>query len=180
MTNKEPDAEARKISRLRDQSFEDAYKVHDVGSALVRDRLQEYNLQAFQHGDDRRDEDDVYSGTGVDLGVQHSGDVCGWIEVKTKQSEDWMGRYNYVDHEEYRGFATYRDEPVFVYFCHVKDLESAAVGDRYFVRVPPTTEDDIATKLPFTSKGKEVIEIPDAYRLSWPDVVGCFLDHLNS
>jgi len=176
--------ENRRISNLRTQSFEDAYSVHDVGETLVCDRLLDFNLQAFKHGDDKRDEDAVYSGTGVDLGVEmadaqtrayrdpslNSGPV-GWIEVKTKKDLEWMGRLNKSHWEEYRGFATYREEPVFVFFCHVKDVEYSDVGERYFVRVPPSNESDTATTLPFTSKGHEIVEV-ESERLDWSSVLG--------
>jgi len=172
------DHDLQRISELRNQSFENAYAVHDVGTALVRDRLAEFNLQVFNHGDDKRDED-TYAGTGVDLGIEHSGETVGWIEVKTKQSADWLGRLNKEDWIEYRGFATYQDEDVFVFFALVEDVDSAKVSRQYFVRVPSMDEEDIAVTLPFESKGHELVEINDEYSVRWPTVVGSAMNQLH-
>lgn len=179
-----------RINRLRDQSFEDAYRVHDVGTAYIRDRIAEYDLTVFEHGDDKRDEN-VYSGTGIDLGVVEADsdiddgtvgtptEVLSWIEVKTKRSEEWLGRCNHEDWTEYRGFATYVEEDVYVFFAHVTDVESAMIDTWYFVRVPPLDEDDIAVKLPFKSKGHEIVEANDAHAVGWPTVVGSCIDELS-
>lgn len=172
------DYDIKRVSNLRNQTFEEAYQVHDVGQMIFCDRLEQFNLQAFEHGDDKRDED-VYSGTGIDLGVQHQGQTIGWVEIKTKTSESWLGRLNKEDWQEYRGFATYVDEEVFVYFALVEDVDDARVSERYFVRVPPMGEEDIAVDLPFESKGHKIVEIADAHRLQWPDVVYSFLDELH-
>jgi len=171
MTQKQHHTESlSRISELRDQSFGEAYAKHDVGTALVRDRCAEFRLTVFSHGDDRRDQD-VYSGTGVDLGIEKGDTTCGWIEVKCKSSREWLGRLNKHDWEEYRGFATLQDCPVYVSFFLVEDVDTAAVSKSHHVRVPPSTEDDIATDLPFTSKGHELVEIADDHFVGWPTVI---------
>ena len=167
------------IARLRDNSFSANYDKHDVGTAMVRDKLGEHGLTVFEHGDDRRDED-VYSGTGVDQGVQYDGDVCGYIETKTKTSADWMGRCNLRDWCEYRGFATYENAPVYVYFALVEDVDSAHITEQFFVRVPSMGEGDIAEELPFQSKGHSLVEISDEHAVGWPRVLSAFFGTVDT
>jgi len=179
MTKKQSDNELHRIGELRNQSFQDAYEVHDVGEALLTDRLNEFGLTVFKHGDDKRDKD-VHRGTGVDFGVEHDGETIGWVEVKCKKtSKEWLGRCNLSHLQEYRGFATYQNEPVFIFFCFVEDVDTAEVSEQYFVRVPPMDEDAHSEVLPFESKGHKLIEFPDEYNRGWPHVVGAFFDEVH-
>lgn len=166
------------IARLRDNSFSSNYDKHDVGTAMVRDKLGEHGLTVFEHGDDRRDED-VYSGTGVDQGVQYNGDVCGYIETKTKKSIEWMGRCNYHDFDEYVGFARYVDVPVFIYFAHVTDVDRAEIGASFFVQVDPENERVMYDPVPWPSKGKVPIEFDSKYAVQWPSVLSAFFGALG-
>lgn len=177
----------QRIGELRNQSFSEAYDSHDVGTAQIRDRIGEHGLVVFNHGDDLRDEDDTYSGTGIDLGVQNreqqfrqqsEPETCGWVEVKTKSSQEWMGRINASDYQEYRGFATYVGEPVWLYFAHVTDVETATIEDSWFVKIPPMGEDDVAERLPFKSKGHHLVEIDESHSVGWPTVLESFFSTL--
>jgi hypothetical protein len=166
-----------KIARLRDNTFEENYNKHDVGTAMVRDRLSEHGLLVFEHGDDRRDED-VYSGTGVDQGVQYDGQTCGYVEVKTKTSAEWLGRCNHHDWQEYVGFAQYVDVPVYVYFALVEDVESAHVSEEFFVEVLPSSDESNFESLPFSSKGHRLVEASEDSYVRWPTVLSAFFDQL--
>lgn len=185
-------SEMARISRLRDNTLGENYEPHDISSALLIERLDEIGYYVESHGDDKRDSEQVYSGTGVDYEVRspHSSKTCGWFEVKSKRNAEWMGRLNQSHYEEYAGFAAYADEPVFLVFALVDDsdfdstsesfedsrsesekVDEQCVEDWQFAEVPSFGSKNIVEELPFSSKGHDLYEIDDEYLHSWPWVM---------
>lgn len=164
--------EMARIARLRDNTLADNYSVHDIASAMLIQRIEGLGYACEEHGDDKRDSEDVYSGTGVDFRIfsPNSGETCGWFEVKSKRSAEWLLRLNLEHWEEYCGFSAYEDEPVFLVFALV-DEDEDTVKEWEFVQVPAFGSNDVASELPFKSKGHSVVEIDGEYSRPFPFVM---------
>jgi hypothetical protein len=160
------DYEHGRINRLRNNSIKENYSVHDIGYQLLEDKLRPIGYRLFEHGQDFRDRDDIYCGVGVDFEVRgYAEQTCGYCELKTKRSAEWMGRCNEEDWNEYRGFAAYADVPIIVCFALV-DEDEQSVQQWAFCAVSPT--DNVAEKLPFSSKGHDLVEVPDEELRGFP------------
>ena len=176
MSDDNSDQEWARISRLRNKSIEENYSIHDIGTTLLNDRLHPLGYRLLEHGQNFGDHDDIYCGYGVDFEVRGqpfshgersdtnsrrlcgSEQTCGYVELKTKRSAEWMGRMNEKDWREYRGFAAYVDQPTVVAFALVDEDENT-VAEWGFHRVDPWG--NTVETLPFESKGHALVEIDD-------------------
>jgi len=167
--------EKGRIARLRDNSLQSNYQPHDIASGVLIQRCEELGYTVEEHGDDKRDSEEVYSGTGVDYRVlsPDDGRTCGYFEVKSKRSEEWIGRLNRTHMEEYAGFAAYVEQPVVLAFALVDESEQC-VEKWAFTHIPVWGTGDIYEELPFESKGHAVVEIKNEYLRSWPFVMSRF------
>jgi hypothetical protein len=125
------------VMEVRDRSLKEAYEVHDVGYEIIVARLTAHGFHVEDHGDDARHADEVYMGDGPDLAVyddEDAEDPLAFIEIKTKEDEDWFGRCNLRHYREYVNFSNEIDVPVFIWFA-LLDSETNVVHRDAFVEV---------------------------------------------
>lgn len=126
----------------RKRSFEASYRTADVAEQYIRNKLHEHQFIPRQLGMDRRYEElpsEEIEGK-PDLLLQKSNisvsgrTDCGYIEIKSKQNEDWMYICNQYQWEKYVDFATTRSEPLFIGWFLVDD-EDRRIYDEQYVKV---------------------------------------------
>jgi hypothetical protein len=170
MTLEQTDLTVEGVNAVRDRSFLEAYKVHDVGEEAVRAILASHGLSVEQHGDDARHADEIYFGSGPDLAVYKlppsvqentagvgsqyidtdTGqfvslterlELVGYIELKCKEDPAWFGRCNLRHFREYVNFANEVDVPVYIWFGLVDSDENRVLRQALF---PVEDTDQIA------------------------------------
>ena len=132
------------LLRSDGNSLQEGYKLHDIGEAYFRGRMDEMGLHTEQWGIDMRDDDSgelIYDDK-MDLRIWNDEghiDCRGICDIKTKSSERWLGIFNERHLVKYTKWADLYDVPVFVFFTLV-DKDANEVGSESFV-VPITPWD---------------------------------------
>lgn len=141
MTLEETNITEEELMEVRDRSLKEAYVPHDVAQDILVARLQAHGFTVVDHGDDARHADEVFFGDGPDHAIYHCPEsavdehepLC-YIEVKSKESEEWFGRCNKRHFNEYVAQADEVDCPVFLWFALV-DADANTVHREAFVEV---------------------------------------------
>lgn len=113
------------LDRPEGNSLQENYKKHDVGHRETVERLAELDCEVVEWGIDMRDDDGddgiIYDDK-MDFKVRHDGETVALLDVKTKGSPRYMGRFNERHYVKYFGHAEEYDVPVFVvmYQVHYK------------------------------------------------------------
>jgi len=161
MTLTESNLTVDQVQSVRDRSLVEAYEPHDVAQEIITRRLKRHGFFVEQHGDDARHVDEIMFGDGPDIAVYRLQDnvernddglgstfintntgrfvnqddaydlVC-YIEIKSKESQEWYGRCNRRHFDEYVNFANEVDVPVFIWFALVDSENNACLRDDFF------------------------------------------------
>jgi len=134
MTLEETNITEEQLKNVRDRSLEAAYEVHDLGHDIIVARMEAHGFEVEEHGDDARHADEVFYGQGPDLAIYDNGELVTYIEVKTKEAEEWFGRCNLRHYREYVNFTNEVDVPVFIWFALVNE-DTSFVHREAFVEV---------------------------------------------
>jgi hypothetical protein len=126
--------------------FAQNYDIHDILQYHLTDRLSMIGLDVEQFGfDGDRGSKNYDAGFGPDLKIYADGELCAYIEVKSKRlsanGDEWYGRLDKQHYDEYlygneHGFdgAKNEDVPVVIYFG-VVDEESGVIVRDGFIEV---------------------------------------------
>lgn len=121
----------------RKRSFLDSYQTTDIAEDHVIQQLTTESTSVRKYGDDRRHEELDFKETNgdPDLRVDDSeGNALAFVEVKAKQSEDWMFITNQYAFDEYVSHAQTYSPPTYVVWCHVNEQEGE-IYDTQFLQV---------------------------------------------
>jgi len=166
------------LGRPDGNSLKDNYKKHDVGHAETIERLQKLDCEVVEWGIDRRDDDGsdgiiyddkmdfkIYATTeggadlegGEDSEVFHNGRLVGLLDVKTKGSPRYMGRFNERHYVKYYEHAQEFDVPVFVAMFQVHYNRETVYASFVFELGKNDLYEDVLT----SSDSKAVSNFPD-------------------
>ena len=137
MTIEESSLTTAQVQSVRDRSLEEAYEPHDVGYDILETRLSQHGFTVVEHGDDKRHVDRIVFGEGPDMALYDTdntdeADPIAYIEIKTKEAEQWFGRCNRRHFNEYVNFANEIDVPVFIWFALVDADKGICLRDGFF------------------------------------------------
>lgn len=155
--------------------FKSNYIPHDILQEYLIDRLAMVGLECEQYGTDgdRGYKENPSSGYGPDLKVFADGDLCGYVEVKSKRLErngdEWIGRLDKSHFEEYlygndHDFdgAKEEDVPVIIYFGLIDD--ETIIRDGF---IPVKDEDQVQEGFRNGSDIVVTLERDDFRNLTW-------------
>ncbi len=132
--------------------FETNYEPHDCLQNYLTDRLSMIGLDVEQFGyDGDRSAKDYSGGYGPDLRIYAGGELCAYIEVKSKRlsanGDEWYARLDKDHWEEYlygheHGFdgAKNEDVPVVIFFGVVDEDTGVIVRDGF---IPVENEEQV-------------------------------------
>jgi len=139
MTLNESNQTVAEVQSVRDRSLEEAYEVHDVGYEICTRKLNRHGFTVEDHGDDERHADEILYGDGPDLAVYHDDELVAYMEIKTKESQEWFGRCNKRHFTEYVAFTDAVDVPVYIWFGLV-DADTGICKRDAFIEVTDTDQ----------------------------------------
>lgn len=133
--------------------FKVNYEPHDTLQNYLVDRLAMIGLETEQYGTDgdRSYQENPEGGYGPDLKVYADGELCAYIEIKSKRLErngdEWYGRldkrhweeYLYGNDHDFNG-AKNEDVPVVIFFGVVDESTGVIVRDGF---IPVEDEDQV-------------------------------------
>lgn len=158
------------------------YEKHDVGHAELVETLGEEGFDIVEWGIDRRDddgEDGIIYDDKMDFKVLRDDELVGLVDVKTKGSPRYMGRFNQRHYKHYYQHAEEFEVPTFVVMYQV-DYKTNTVHDGFtfelgidelYERVE-TSDDDAVPQFP---DGNNAVLVPHDYR----DGFGLFISRLK-
>lgn len=119
------------------------YKLHDIGEEAFVERIESHEapLSIVPWGIDMRDDDGdgiIYDDK-MDFKVTHDGETLCLIDVKTKGSPRYMGRFNERHYVKYHDHARENDVPVLVVMYQV-DYDTDAVHDAFVFEIDGCAE----------------------------------------
>lgn len=173
---RDTDTTPEDLDRPEGNGLKENYKKHDVGQQETVERLHALDCEVVEWGIDMRSdggEDGIIYDDKMDFKVMHNGELVALLDVKTKGSPNYMGRFNERHYVKYHGHAQDHDVPVFVvmYQVHYKreqvyDLFVFEVGtDEMYERVISSTEDNAAvSRFP---DGNDAVLVPHVHRKPW-------------
>jgi hypothetical protein len=120
------------LDRPEGNSLLENYEAHDVGEEWLIEQLESRRLTVEPWGIDMRHDDGddgIIFDNKMDLKVfDHDGNLAALVDVKTKRSPRYMGRFNERHYEHYSEHAETFDVPCYVVFCQIGPNPDA-VGD---------------------------------------------------
>lgn len=147
------------------------YELHDVGHEEAVRRLVEEGYRVEEWGIDRRHDDGeegIIFDDAMDFKVYHGDTLVGLMDVKTKSSARWMGRFNARHYDHYSEHAETFDVPAFVVMFQVDS--DGNVHDEFAVHIescdPIRSDDGTKAVYPFPD-GNDAVLVPHGARLSW-------------
>lgn len=108
--------EPEELDRPEGNSLLENYELHDHGEREFVRRVEELGFTVEPWGIDMRDDDGnglVYDDK-LDFKVYDEDNLIALVDVKTKSSPRWMGRFNLRHFEHYKEHADEYDVPTFV------------------------------------------------------------------
>lgn len=168
------------LSRPDGNGLADNYEKHDIGQAELLRRLDESAIDAEveEWGIDLRDDDGdriIYDDK-MDFRLVDDGDVVAHIDVKTKSSPSYMGRFNARHYDHYYHHATEKDVPTFVVMFQV-DYETETIDDEFVFRLGDAERDvriersSKSTAVDDFPDGNEAVLVPHEHRQPWHTLV---------
>lgn len=160
MARRDTDTTASDLDRPDGNSLKENYKKHDVGHQETVERLQKIGCEIVEWGIDMRNDDGddgiIYDDK-MDFKVFHNGDLVALLDVKTKGSPKYMGRFNERHYVKYHGHTEDFDVPVFVvmYQVHYKRNQ---VYDEFVFEIG---HGDLYENVLTSSDSKAVSNFPD-------------------
>lgn len=165
-------------------SFKANYSKHDVLETYLRGRLEWYGFTVEAYGIDKRHTEDAITDDKPDLRVKRNSETVGYIEVKSKSSEEWMGKLNlrhfkkylYGDDTEDDPFVGAQSASVPVYlFFGVVDVDASTLSSELIL--PVLTESQMGN--PFTVHGNKVVQLNLDDDLQWDAMVERLLSEVS-
>jgi hypothetical protein len=172
---RDADTTAADLDRPDGNGLKENYKKHDVGHQETVERLRKIGCEIVEWGIDMRHDDGddgiIYDDK-MDFKVFHNGELVALLDVKTKGSPKYMGRFNERHYVKYFGHAEEHDVPVFVamYQVHyqreqVYDSFVFEVGTgEMHERVISSTDSVAVNRFP---DGNDAVLIPHSERRRW-------------
>lgn len=163
------------LDRPEGNDLQTNYELHDVGDAEVAERLAQHGFRVEEWGIDRRRDDGeegIIFDDAMDFKVYDGdGELVALLDVKTKSSPRWMGRFNARHYDHYNEHAETFDVPAFVVMFQVGSDDE--IHDEFAVNVGDvepyrSSEDDAVRSFP---DGNEAVLIPHAARFTWTEVL---------
>lgn len=181
------------LDRPDGNSLKENYELHDIGHAEAVTRLEAQGYTVEEWGIDRRHDDGeegIIFDDAMDFKVYWDGELVALLDVKTKSSPQWMGRFNARHYDHYKEHAETFDVPSFVVMFQISpDAKSGDSGvsgeaedakfqvdgddnihDEFVVNVgscaPHRSGDDTKAVYSFPD-GNEAVLIPHTNRHSW-------------
>lgn len=163
------------LERPDGNGLKENYKKHDVGHRETVDRLREIGCEVVEWGIDMRHdegEEGIIYDDKMDFKVMKDGELVALIDVKTKGSPRYMGRFNERHYVKYYGHAEDFDVPVFVVMYQV-DYERDQVYDLFvfelgrgemYENVISSGESRAVSTFP---DGNKAVLIPHSEREGW-------------
>jgi hypothetical protein len=161
------------VGESRENTLAENYTKHDIAEQWVTGKLKRHGFTVEKLGIDKRHDMDAESSVCPDLRVSSNGNLCGYIEPKSKSVEypQWFGRLNYRHFKEYLNFIENEDVPLLLYFAIVdEDGMEPKVLREDFIAVY-SMDQIVETMVPQSNPNKVVQLDEDDYR-SWPWVFG--------
>lgn len=168
------------LERPEGNGLEANYELHDVGHREVVERLNDRGLDVHEWGIDMRHddgEDGIIFDDKMDFKIvdpDHD-EVIALVDVKTKSSPSYMGRFNERHYDHYRGYAEAYDVPVFVVMFQVDNATDAVVdefvfdiSDSYGERAIRSSESRAVPNFP---DGNDAVLVPHNERRVWAHLV---------
>lgn len=164
------------LDRPEGNDLQTNYEKHDIGQAEIVARLEDMDCTVHDWGIDMRDddgEDGIIYDDKMDFQVlDESGDLVALVDVKTKGSPRYMGRFNARHYVHYHGHSKDFDVPAFVVMFQV-DYRSKTVYDGFVFeigkgelgeRVLQSGDSDAVNRFP---DGNEAVLVPHSERHDW-------------
>lgn len=156
VTNRDPST----LNRPEGNDLLSNYQAHDIAEEHVVSELEMRGLTVSEWGIDMRENDEalIYDDK-MDMKVyDHHGELAAIVDVKSKRSDRWMGRYNLRHYRDYLEISQEYAVPVFVWMCKV-DKDDTAVEYDHIIPV------DIVDTVFKARDGNKVIEVAEWAKL---------------
>lgn len=172
------------LDRPEGNSLEENYWIHDVGTEEFISRCEGLNLEVEEWGIDRREDDGsegviyddkldfkVYKEKPIGVGATER-QLVALVDVKTKSSPKYMGRFNARHYDEYVERADEFDVPTYVVMFQIWGIPDTTeiVLDEFVFRVdhPESEVFRTPTVKPFPD-GNNAVLVPHWHRQQWKD-----------
>jgi hypothetical protein len=163
------------LDRPDGNSLEENYKKHDVGEAEVVTRIERLGYSVEEWGIDMRGDsgaDGVIYDDKMDFKVTDGDETLALLDVKTKGSPRYMGRFNERHYTHYHQHSKEHDVPVFIVMFQV-DYKTNTVHDEFVFEVGrgelgenvhTSSDSDAVNNFP---DGNNAVLIPHGERRDW-------------
>lgn len=165
------------LDRPEGNDLQSNYQMHDTGEAELVRRCNDLGLVVDDWGIDMRHddgEDGVIYDDKMDFKIfDESGNLVALVDVKTKSSARWMGRFNERHYTHYYQHASDFEVPTFVVMFQVDsttdEIHDEFVfqlnrGEEIFDRVESSRVSDAVRTFP---DGNNAVLVPHEHRRSW-------------
>jgi hypothetical protein len=168
------------LDRPDGNGLQENYELHDLGHQEFVRRMRERGLTVFEWGIDMRHddgEDGIVYDDKMDFKVYDGDDLVALVDVKTKGSPRYMGRFNERHYVHYYGHAKKFDVPTFVVMFQV-DYDTGTIYDEFVFEIRRneaemyesvlTSDSDAVPRFP---DGNDAVMVPHAERLTFQHLV---------
>lgn len=159
------------LDRPAGNDLQSNYEKHDIGHAECVERLQGLGYEVTEWGIDMRDDggdDGIIYDDKMDFKVWSGEHLVALVDVKTKGSPKYMGRFNERHYVHYDEHAEAFDVPVFIVMFQV-DYKTDTVYDEFVFEVGrgdvlTSSDSDAVRSFP---DGNDAALVPHEHRKPW-------------
>ena len=168
--NRDPET----LNRPEGNDLQSNYEYHDVGercfhlSMLAAGyELEDWGMDMREHTDSLLFEDDR-----MDFKVLVDGELRGIVDVKTKTSRSWFGKYNERHYEKYARIAEEHDVPTYVAMFLLDDAGEEVIDEAF---IPILGDREALTGHTFQAPdGNQIIVSDEDYYCDWDEMIEDF------